>query len=244
MPFTLSHAAIVTPFSTSCGKYLSATGLIIGSMVPDFFYFILLNPYFSEGHTWWGIAIYDIPLGICLAYLYHYGIKQTLSYYLPAFLGKRLYQYNSFNWHQYFRTNYLVVIISILTGVLTHFFLDAFTHEEGYFTHLIPVLENTSYIFNHPVKNWYLLQYLTSVAGLLILYWYYMKIPVTENAPTASISRKTGFWATVTVLSAGILLLNENLHHIDCRGMDYLATILGGIFYSFMITMLLFRRYN
>ncbi|RFS22730.1 DUF4184 family protein [Chitinophaga silvatica] len=242
MPFTISHAAIVSPFSTTTNKYLSATGLIIGSMVPDFLYFIFLNPYFSAGHTWWGIFVYDVPVGILLAYIYHYGFKQALSYYLPFIWGKRLYQYNSFKWHQYFKSNYLVVISSIILGVFTHFFLDAFTHEKGFFVQLLPILERTSYIQGHPIQNWYLMQYLTSIIGLLVLYWYYMKIPGTQDAATASISGKIIFWGSATLISGIILLLNEYFHPIPCKGMDYLATILGGFFYGLLINILIFRK--
>lgn len=241
MPFTISHAAIVAPFTTSKNRFFSATGLIIGSMVPDFFYFILLNPYFYFGHTWWGILILDLPLGIALAFLYHNGVKQALSYYLPKFLGGRLVRFNDFNWNQYFKTNPLTVISSLIIGVLTHFFLDGFTHEDGYFVLLFPVLQPETTVFGHTMKVWYLFQYATSVVGLLVLYWYYMKMPFTDT-PDANLLLKIGFWGTAILTGGLILILNEIFHHIDCKGMDYLATILGGAFYGLLISTTAFRR--
>lgn len=243
MPFTISHAAIVTPFTTTNNKYVSATGLIIGSMVPDFFYFILLNPYFSLGHTWWGIFVYDIPLGIVLAFLYHNGVKQALGFYLPKFLGGRLSAFHDFNWNRYFKANSLTVISSLILGVLTHFFLDGFTHEDGYFVLLLPSLQNDTIVLGHTMKAWYLLQYLTSIAGLLVLYWYYMKMPLAD-APSATLPVKTRFWATSAITASLILIMNEIFHHIDCKGMDYLAIILGGAFYGLLISVFAFRKHT
>lgn len=240
MPFTISHAAIVVPFSNTSRKYLSATGLIIGSMVPDFLYFIFLNPYFNSGHLWWGVFVYDIPLAVLLAYLYHDVVKPVLLPYLPVWAGGRLQLFRSFNWNSYFRQHYLVVISSVIIGVLTHFFLDAFTHGEGFFVTCAAFLQRDITVWQHPMKMWYLMQYLSSIAGLLILFYFFLKIPLVKNSPTVSALRKTGFWLATIFLSALILLLNEYFHHINCRGMDYLATALGGAFYGLIITVLLF----
>jgi hypothetical protein len=39
MPFTASHPAIILPLIYLPGKWISLTGLVIGSMTPDFEYF-------------------------------------------------------------------------------------------------------------------------------------------------------------------------------------------------------------
>ncbi|HEY9259543.1 DUF4184 family protein [Chitinophaga sp.] len=241
MPFTISHAAIVVPFSNTSRKYLSATGLIIGSMVPDFLYFIFLNPYFNGGHLWWGVFVYDIPLALLLAYLYHNVVKPVLLPYLPEWMGGRLQLFRSFNWNNYFRQHYGVVLSSIIIGILTHFFLDAFTHKEGFFVTCSSFLQRDVQIGQHPMKMWYLMQYLSSIAGLLILFYFFLKIPLVKNSPTVSPLRKVGFWVAVVLLSVVVLLVNEYFHHINCKGMDYLATALGGVFYGLLFTLLLFR---
>lgn len=237
MPFTISHAAIVVPFTNTSRKYLSATGLIIGSMVPDFLYFILLNPYFNGGHQWWGIFVYDLPLAILLAYLYHGIVKPVVVPYLPSWASDRLYLFRPFNWDAYFREHYAVVIYSVLIGVLTHFFLDAFTHQEGEFVLHIPFLQRDITVGRHPMKMWYLMQYLSSVAGLLVMLYFFLKLPRVNNLPKVSLRLKARFWSILAVSSGLVLLLNEYFHHIDCRGMDYLATALGGVFYGLLLTV-------
>ncbi len=207
-------------------------------MVPDFLYFIFLNPYFNAGHQWWGIFVYDIPLALLLAWLYHSIIKPVLLPYLPGWAGSRLQLFRSFNWTSYFRQHYPVVITSIIIGILTHFFLDAFTHGEGRFVTWMPFLQRDIQVWRHPMKMWYLMQYLSSVAGLLLLFYFFLKIPMVKNSPAVSIAGKAGFWLITAILSSAILLINEHFHHIDCKGMDYLATALGGIFYGLIITVL------
>lgn len=48
MPFTLTHPALVV-FNKN--KNFNLLGLILGSMAPDFIYFILFNPSSNLGHT-------------------------------------------------------------------------------------------------------------------------------------------------------------------------------------------------
>ena len=43
MPFTFSHPAIVLPLVRKSGHWFSATGLIIGSLTPDFEYFMRMR---------------------------------------------------------------------------------------------------------------------------------------------------------------------------------------------------------
>jgi len=49
MPFTFSHPAIVLPLATLRRQWISATGLIIGSITPDFEYFIRMKNTESTG---------------------------------------------------------------------------------------------------------------------------------------------------------------------------------------------------
>ena len=49
MPFTPAHTALVLPFIQK--RYLSATGLIAGSVAPDFEYFFKMSTNGVHGHT-------------------------------------------------------------------------------------------------------------------------------------------------------------------------------------------------
>lgn len=54
MPFTLAHPAAVVFFKN---KKFNLTALILGSMAPDFIYFLNFRPYGNLGHQILGFFI-------------------------------------------------------------------------------------------------------------------------------------------------------------------------------------------
>lgn len=59
MPFTFAHPAAVLPLGVKKTKYIDFTALVIGSMAPDFEYFIHFKPYQEYGHTIFEITLLD-----------------------------------------------------------------------------------------------------------------------------------------------------------------------------------------
>jgi hypothetical protein len=51
MPFTFSHPAIILPLKYFKKKWFSLTGLVIGSMTPDFEYFVRMRIQSNYSHT-------------------------------------------------------------------------------------------------------------------------------------------------------------------------------------------------
>jgi len=133
MPFTFSHPAIVLPATLLPKRTYSLTGLIIGSITPDFEYFIRMKDFARYSHTWSGIFWFDLPLGIILAFIYHQIVRDSLLANLPTSIQIRLSQYSKFNWLKYFKRNWMLVIISLIMGSFSHLFWDSFTHSNGYF---------------------------------------------------------------------------------------------------------------
>ncbi|WP_143304689.1 DUF4184 family protein [Chitinophaga vietnamensis] len=241
MPFTVSHAALVVPFTWLPRRYLSATGLIIGSMVPDFLYFISLDPYLSAGHRLPGIFIYDIPLALLFAFLYHGLLRQTLIRWAPQWAAARLSRFGSFNWPKYFSQHYIAVIFSILLGVYSHLFLDAFTHGHGYFVQHLPALQAAVDLPGKTMPGWYLMQFITSILGLIVLFYFFFRIPVRKRGGI-TFTHKLFFWLLTGALASIILLVNERYHHIDCKGLDYLAVVMGGVMYAFVVMAVAFNK--
>ena len=64
MPFTFSHPAIVLPLLKLSPKYISASAVIIGSMAPDFEYFIRMRLQQVHGHNLAGAFFFDLPVAI------------------------------------------------------------------------------------------------------------------------------------------------------------------------------------
>ena len=96
MPFTFSHPAIILPLTFLPKKWYSLTGLVIGSLTPDFEYFLRMKIQSNYSHSLSGIFWFDIPLSICLAFIFHNYVRNSLFDNLPTILKSRLTNYKAF----------------------------------------------------------------------------------------------------------------------------------------------------
>lgn len=181
MPFTLSHSAAVLPFLRS--KRLSATGLIIGTMAPDFEYFFRMNVLGIYGHTLAGVLYFDTPVVLFLAFVFHGIVKKNLIDQLPLFLQQRFQEVRNLNFVEYFKHHKLIFIVSAIIGTLTHIVWDGFTHKKQYFVqHLPEIYEGRTLSIlgvNHPL--WYALQILSTLVGGLLIAIYVLVIMKPEG---------------------------------------------------------------
>lgn len=173
MPFTFSHPAIILPFLKN--KKLSATGLIVGAMSPDLEYFFRMKMQGDIGHTFLGMFLVDIPLGILVALFFHELIKRPLIDNLPNFFKERATVLYEMNWLSYFMSNVYIVVFSLLLGIISHIFWDSFTHETGYFVQRISFLN--SKLVGIPVYK--IAQHLSSLIGMILIFFYIYKLPIT-----------------------------------------------------------------
>lgn len=86
MPFTISHPAIVLPLTFLPRQWFSLTGLVIGSLTPDFEYFLRMRIKSNYSHTLDGLFWFDLPLGLLLAFLFHNVVRDSLFDNLPISL--------------------------------------------------------------------------------------------------------------------------------------------------------------
>ncbi|WP_338814287.1 DUF4184 family protein [Bernardetia sp. Wsw4-3y2] len=179
MPFTFSHPAIILPFGFVGKRYFSLTALIIGSTTPDFEYFLRLRVRSDFSHTLFGVFWFDLPLGIALCFVFHLLVKKSLFKNLPFFLQTRFNDCLGFDFIDYFKKHFLVVISSLLLGAFSHLFWDGFTHHYGFFVELFSVLQTKTIFYSIPVFK--ILQHLsTLLGGICIALWVY-KLPKTSE---------------------------------------------------------------
>ena len=143
MPFTLSHPAAILPLTYLPTRWFSLTGLVIGSLTPDFEYFLRMRLKSLYGHTVAGLFWFDLPLGLALAFIFHNQVRNSLFDNLPPFLGSRFQAFRQFDWNGYFIKNIGIVVVSILVGAASHLLWDSFTHDRGYFVRTIQELAGT-----------------------------------------------------------------------------------------------------
>ena len=185
MPFTFSHPAIVLPFGWIGQRYFSMTALIIGSMTPDFEYFLRFEVRSDFSHTLFGVFWFDFPLGIILCFVFHLFVKKSLFKNLPSFLQIRFNGLLDFDFIDNFKKHFLSVIFSLLLGAFSHLFWDAFTHQDGFFVEFFPILQTKTIFYSIPVFK--ILQHLsTLLGGTFIALWIY-KFPKLSSVYPISV---------------------------------------------------------
>ncbi len=181
MPFTFSHPAIILPFTCVWKKRFSATALIIGSIAPDFEYFIRFHNASYHSHTWAGVFWFDLPAGLILCFVFHDIVKTTLILNLPAFLRNRFVAFLDFNWKGYFLRHWFIVLYSLLLGIVSHLLWDRFTHQSYRFFNVVPGLKDSLDPDFHPNLVYRLIQMSYSAFGLLVIAWTVWRLPVKEG---------------------------------------------------------------
>jgi hypothetical protein len=204
MPFTFSHPAIVLPVSYLPGKWYSLTGLVIGSLTPDFEYFLGMKVQSNYSHTLSGVFWFDLTLGILLAFIFHNIVRNKLFYNLPTVLKTRLLVFNDFNWNYYFKKNWFVVIVSIIIGALSHIFWDSFTHDSGFFVKTIPYLKTSIDFLGIRLPIFKILQHGSTIIGAIIIVYTILKLPANKKIISHFNLR---YWGLLTVLTLTIISL-------------------------------------
>jgi hypothetical protein len=163
MPFTVSHAAAVLPLHR-LGKYkLPLSALMVGSMAPDFGYFVSREASRALTHSFTGLVIFVLPVGLFVWVFY------------VAMLEKATITLLSDRWHTRFAHTEAITpsliaraSLALVLGGVTHILWDAFTHRATAVTNTFPALLGPTPGFSWlPIYS--LLHFLSSVVGLLVL---------------------------------------------------------------------------
>jgi hypothetical protein len=231
MPFTLSHPAIVLPLAIKKLR-LSATGLIIGSITPDFEYFIRMRDWSRYSHTWSGFFWFDLPVGVILCFIYHLLVRNSLFDNLPVFLKQRVIIYKKFNWIEYFKKNWIIVCISVLIGVLSHILWDAFTHESQLIVQKDPELSALMKVGSINLAGYKFLQLASSLAGLAIIIAAFFSLK-KHPCPDKKIDYK--YWAIVVLIIVVIMFMRliKGIHY------DFLRRIIIAAITSTILALIL-----
>ncbi len=103
MPFTFSHPAIILPLRYLPKSWFSITALAIGSLTPDFEYFLRMKVKSDYSHTISGMFWFDMPVALLLTFLFHNLARNFLFQNLPPEIKNRVLIFNDFNWNIHFK---------------------------------------------------------------------------------------------------------------------------------------------
>lgn len=240
MPFTIAHAAAVLPLQR---LKLPLTALMIGSMAPDFGYFVSHEASRQLTHSIPGLFIFCLPTGLAVWLFYVY------------FLEKATITLLSDRWHTRFAHTDAVTpaligraSIGIVLGAITHLLWDNFTHRETLATTAIPMLSGPTPGFSW-LPVYHLLHALSTVVGLVIL-WMWMRHlhrqPARSLIRPYRISEKLRIRALWFLLAASVLVgLLQWLPYVHRRYDAQLFAVavgsMSGLFVAWCVVAVAFR---
>jgi hypothetical protein len=169
MPFTISHAAAVLPFTRPLARWRLLSATVIGSMVPDFGFLMPWRPPRVETHSAMALLTFCLPVGLLTFWIFQKLVKAALLEVLPNATYSR--------WRPSAQAAdpanpvaWLVAAFGILAGAVTHLIWDAFTHEGARGVRMIPALDDPYVeIAGHHLVGPRLLQDMSSLVGLVIV---------------------------------------------------------------------------
>lgn len=241
MPFTFAHPAIILPLNRLSKRWVSMTGLIIGSMAPDFEYFLRMKIRSDYSHTLPGMLWFDLPLTILLAFIFHLLVRDAFIENSPRFLFSRLAGFMNFDWLKHFKANFFIVIVSCLIGAFSHIFWDSFTHEAGYFVSSFPSLKQELLLFNKKLPVYKLLQHGSTTLGFLIIGITIWKLPKFDTNKFSAYKSK--FWGSVLLIALLILILKfSDKTSIPAIG-NLVVTSISAIFIGLIISSFFYQKW-
>jgi hypothetical protein len=241
MPFTFPHPAIVLPLTYLPRQWFSLTGLVIGSLTPDFEYFFRMRIKSNYSHTIDGLFWFDLPLGLLFAFIFHNIVRDSLFDNFPSILKSRFLAFRHFDWNGHFKKKWFVVTISILIGAASHIFWDGFTHDHGYFVQTIPALQNSMNFLGGQIPILKILQHSSTFIGGLVIAYAIYKLPTykTENE-----NINLNYWAILAGLTLAIISIRL-LSGLDFKQYgNVIVTAISAALISLMLTPIILIKFN
>ena len=169
MPFTISHVAVVLPFSRPLARWRLLSATIIGSMVPDFGLLMPWRPPRTETHGAMGLLTFCLPVGLVTFWIFQQLLKTPVMAVLPDAAFAR--------WRRFAQPadirsvkQWILAACGVLFGAFTHLVWDGFTHEGARGIRMIPVLVDPVVdIAGHRLIGARLLQDVSSLIGLAVV---------------------------------------------------------------------------
>lgn len=176
--------------------------MVVGSLSPDFEYFVRLAPQGTFGHTWLGVLVADLPFSLLVLWLYQNYLKTGLYATAPGLFPFREAERKAgpvarglMHW--------VIVVASILLGAATHIVWDSFTHKRSWPYEHIAFLQTHIPVFHWRVDMSTFLQVASSVAGMVVLLVLWARWVGTERRPGMPTVRRLGVvLAAIAVLIA------------------------------------------
>lgn len=243
MPFTLAHPATVLPLKAKFAKYFDLTGLILGSMAPDYEYFIRFRPEAVIGHKIIGFLLLNLPLCFAIAFLFHKIIKEPFVMSMPSPFD-RWYLYMALkDWRLCGFKGVIVFIYSSFLGMITHVLWDAFTHENGRFVNLFLILSLKVHILEYSVPVYKFLQHGSTLLGAAVICVFLFGLRDVKAVPISIRPwLKALYFLSILICGVSFIFIGLLLSFIDLSikssGVAIVVLINGMLFGCLLVSVL------
>lgn len=243
MPLTFAHPAAVLPFSRN-SKYVNFLALVLGSMSPDFEYFLRGMPYGEIGHTLIGFLTFNLPLIVIVYLIYKKYIHSTLFQHLPSILQDPYSQKPNSSG----LLKVLVFLYSALFGMLTHVVWDSFTHLEGYMVRNLSILSYPVHILDYQIPIFKFLQHGSTMVGitLILLYMYIRASRNRNNRDEAAITKqKLMYWGHIALFTMLLFCVWYFIDEVPIQSYGILVVrVIDSALISLLIVSIYFNYLN
>jgi len=208
MPFTISHTAVVLPFSRLLARRHLLSATVIGAMVPDFRIFFLGIPR-VETHSTISLVTFCLPVGLITYWVFERLIKTPIVQVLPEGPYAR-WRPHAMEGDIRSLRQWLMAAFGILAGAVSHLVWDGFTHEGGRGVRMFPVLDDSIIdIGRRHVPGIYVLQDLSSLIGMaavLAMIGYALRPGTQPPVPNRLVPRAERIEWTLSYILAAMAL--------------------------------------
>jgi hypothetical protein len=115
---------------------------LVGTLAPDFEYFLRLVPDSGFGHTLWGAFVLTLPLALVVLWLFHAYVKMPLARLAPDPIQRQLTNHLG-EFHFGGAARFSLIVSSVLLGIATHLAWDSLTHPNTWPYHHWAILSQT-----------------------------------------------------------------------------------------------------
>ena len=137
MPFTPTHMLAALPIARHWSSPGIFSALMIGSMVPDWPMYITVGPEYQLTHSFPGIFIACMPLGLAVTLLFLAVVRRPLLELAPSGLQQRLVRFVNAQ-PELTAGSFARLALAVCVGATTHIVWDAFTHHGAWGVELLP----------------------------------------------------------------------------------------------------------
>ncbi|CAN5492338.1 hypothetical protein BH11ARM2_BH11ARM2_22110 [soil metagenome] len=253
MPVTTAHPLVAVPLAR-LGLPLSA--LTIGSMAPDFPYFLHWPADSHYGHSWEGFFTLSLPLGVVGLVAFHGLFKlPLLSLFPTSHQEKLLPAARAFRIDSVSKA--VLALLAVFLGAVTHIAWDSFTHFYGWpVQHLAFLRDPIGRTFLGSITGYKLVQYASGIGGtaaLIYLYFAWIKKDefddeeADEALPWPSPKGRLGMVLIFLLISTIVALLyatlktHRGIHMQWIQDFARFAILMGGA--SLVLQIVLYSLY-